>query len=830
MALTRLTRAQGFILVAHLVLALMYGALNPPWEAHDETGHFAYVNFVAQNRALPDAYGSDKVLFDQSHQPPAYYVLAALLTGWMKRDDGVGPQFNRFALDGTNRRGARIMLRQTGEIFPWTGTILALHGARVVSALLTTLTILLIALGANMIFGRGSAAALLAMAFAAFDPQVIFMGAMVNNDAMVTMAGASVAYFMLRPSTTKHLDRSAPSIYVSTDPEVRAESRGASGPNVSKPTRVPLRAPLDSARSLVRSSLKTLSALRSRCIIGFRRNEIAHTVGDYLLLGLSLGLAFLSKNSAIALIGFVAVALAFIGWRKRWPVRDVLVHGAITAAAFAMLAVPFTIYNLSRYGRVLVDRNINNPILSLTNQTSVIGAGVNQAITDGWIPQLFANTFNTFWGKFGWGNVGLPDVAYWVLAAVCVVGVLGCIIGWRRAPRETRTALTLLLLFSVSMMALPLYRAIYFQDPALLPGRYLMPALMAYAALLGFGWAEGSKLVISNWMRSRPTTHYPVTYLLITLLAVFALLTPFAFILPRYAPVLITPTTAPAVLRFADVAEVIDVQARTVNLPDREGMRHYARVRLTWRALTATLEHWVFGIDVLGRDNEALGSINVYPNKGNYPSTNWRAGDTFVDEYDILLEKPCARLPSLGRVNVKVFQFAAASDTGTITLTKQLPALDGTGRVISPIIGRFKIDDGPQLPVWWQEPIAKFGGIWLRDVQQPATAKPGDTITLTLTYEMVRQDDKAGTAFVHLLDANGQPLAAQDDHVPQFGTYPTDLWDAGECVREPFVLTIPQNAVGPVRVVTGFYDLNQTRFKTGTRDDLVTLGEIKLVR
>ena len=277
-----------------------------------------------------------------------------------------------------------------------------------------------------------------------------------------------------------------------------------------------------------------------------------------------------------------------------------------------------------------------------------------------------------------------------------------------------------------------------------------------------------------------------------------------------------------------------DVSARAELLPDREGMRQYARIKLDWRAMNSTSQQYVFGISVLGRDNEVLGTMNVHPNRGNYPSTNWRAGDSFSDEYDILLEKPCALLPALGRLSVSVFQFEPISGTQQISVTSTgpgqaaLPALDADGRAVAPLIGRFKVPEAPPLPVSWQPPLAAFDGIWLRDVKLPATAKAGETLTATLTYEMVQPNGAQGTAFVHVLDSNGKPIA-QDDHVPQGGNYPTTLWDAGECVREPFRIQIPQDAIGPLRVVTGIYSTSgQQRFETGTPDNLVDIGTIAI--
>jgi len=734
---------QWLIVAGHVALALLYGALNPPWEAHDETGHFAYVNHLVAKRALPDAMGGEKVLFDQSHQPPLYYLIVAGFTFWIDRSDGLQPEFNHFALEGSNRRGFRIMLRQPAEAFPWQGTILALHAARAVSAMLTGLAVALIAASANVIFGRGSPTALFATAIAGFNPQVVFIGAMVNNDAMVTAMGALVAYALLRIACAN-----------------------------------------------------------------------AGGVKPALVLGMALGLAFLSKHNALALLGCAGFGLAFVAWRAGWSAQRWLTQTMLTFSAFAALALPYLAYNLARYGRLLVDRNPNNPLL--VAPTSVIGEGVWVSLRDAWLPALFVNAFRTFWGKFGWGNLAMAEWTYLAFALFVALGLVGSVLGYRHLAREGRTALALLLVLAIGVMGLPLYRALFYQDPALMPGRYLMPALTGYAGLLGFGWGS-----LIGQVRFRAIL--PVA------LGAFALIVPFAYIQPRYQPALIQVSRdASPLLTFGDLVQLVDASAHAALLPDREGMRQYARVRLTWRALRADERHHAFGVSVLGRENEVLGTINVYPNLGNYPSTNWRPGDTFVDAYDILLEKPCARLPTLGRLHVSVFPLDPITTGRPPTSVVALPATDSAGRLVTPIVGQFKIPVGPLLPVFWQPPIGQFDGIWLREVTMPNQVIAGQVMTVALTYELVYPTARRGTAFVHALDAAGR-LVAQDDHEPLAGDYPTHLWEPGECFREVFTLRVPLDARGPLRITTGFYDPNGLRFATGTPDDLVNLGEVSVV-
>jgi len=735
------TRWQWLIVAIHVALALLYGAINPPWEAHDETGHFAYVNHLVTARALPDAMGDEKVLFDQSHQPPLYYLVVAALTFWVDRSDNLQPAFNHFALEGSNRRGFRIMLRQPAEGFPWQGTILALHAARVVSALLTGLAVALIASSANVIFGRATPAALFAPAIAGFNPQVIFIGAMVNNDAMVMAMGALVACCLLR---------------------MLGEARGRKAA---------------------------------------------------LWLGLALGLAFLSKNNALALLGFAGLGLAIIARRMGWPARRWLTQTMIAFGAFALLVLPYLAYTLARYGRLLIDRNPNNPLLAAP--VSVIGEGVAVSLRDAWLPALFVNAFRTFWGKFGWGNLAMAEPAYLALALFAALGLVGCAAAYRWLGREGRTAIVLLALLAISIMVLPLYRALFYQDPALMPGRYLMPALTGYAGLLGIGWG--------HWIgRARFRAALPVV------LGAFALAVPFAYIQPRYQPALVQVDDAPALLTFGDLVQLVDASAHVALLPDREGMRQYARVRLTWRALRAEPQHYAFGVSVLGRSNEVLGAINVYPGLGNYPSTNWRPGDAFADAYDILLEKPCARLPALGRLHVSVFPLEPITAGRPPTDVVPLPAMDSEGRPVAPIVGRFKIPEGPSAPVFWQPPIAQFDGIWLREVSMPEQVVAGRVITVGLTYELVHPTPRRGTAFVHALDAAGR-LVSQDDHEPLAGDYPTHLWEPGECFREVFTLRAPLDMRGRLRLTAGFYDPSGRRFATGKPDDLAPLGEVLVV-
>lgn len=787
MSTPQLKRWQLSIVIAHVALAVLFGVIIPPWEAHDETGHYAYINQLVTQRTLPDARANDKVFLDQSHQPPLYYLVVAGLTFWIDRSDQLSPQINVFAFDGTNRRGTRILLRNPGESLPWQGTILALHAARWVSALLSACMLLAVAACARLLFRDNPSAALLTTAIAAFNPQVLFMAGMVNNDIMISLTSAVLIYLIVR---TSQLTR-----------------------------------PVD----------KSIGKKRSGLILAA-------------LTGLALALCLWSKNSGLILIPLTGVALLYIAWRHRWTFVELITHGLIVFAVTLIIAGPFYLLNMWRYGQWMVDRASESPLVLAP--TSLIGTGLAVSLRDGWMPQIFINAFRTFWGTFGWGNVQMPDAVYTIIAVLAILGVIGCALGWRRAKAHQRDSLALMLMAGTAMLLLPGYRAFFYQSPALLPGRYLMPALVAYSGMIAFGWIslaqttrdsknELLQRVIGRLsvgrsviQSSMPGLRLHMSQVVTVFLALCVLLVPFGVIAPAYALPAIrnTPDTAQALLTFEDVVQVTAVTASTVYLSDREGMRHYAHVRLTWRALQRTSVNYAFGISILGRDAEVLGNLNVEPARGAYPSTNWNAGDTFDDEYDVLLEKPCPHLPALGRISVSVYEFSPAGDKPGSTamgITHQLQARDGEGRVVAPIIGSFRIDSPSEpMAVFWQPPLASFNNIALRQATLPAEVHPGATVTLGLTYETWRGGNPAGNAFVHLFDEKGNKIA-QDDHVPLGGAYPTDMWQAGECVDDTFSLHIPITATGTLVAMTGFYTPSTgARFYTGLRDDLAPLGQI----
>lgn len=188
----------ALLLGLHLCLGVLYSVIVPAWEAHDEWAHYKYAEYLAKYRTLPagDAPLTDLFGYDQSTQPPLYYILAAVPIALVNPTDDAAPVPNPYAGTGTGQTGVNMAVHDwEAERFPYRGTYLALHLARLVSVLISTAGVWVVYRLTRALFPREPAIIGLSTAIAAFLPQYLFIGAVVTNDILIAVLGALVIYY-----------------------------------------------------------------------------------------------------------------------------------------------------------------------------------------------------------------------------------------------------------------------------------------------------------------------------------------------------------------------------------------------------------------------------------------------------------------------------------------------------------------------------------------------------------------------------------------------------------------------------------------------------------
>ena len=87
----------------------------------------------------------------------------------------------------------------------------------------------------------------------------------------------------------------------------------------------------------------------------------------------------------------------------------------------------------------------------------------------------------------------------------------------------------------------------------------------------------------------------------------------------------------------------------------------------------------------------------------------------------------------------------------------------------------------------------------------PSNPKSGTTVNVTFYWRVFRPPEQKYRIFVHAENINGEGRLGAD-HWPARGRYSTEMWQAGEVIRDSFRLVIPQNFEGEgLAVWTGFY-------------------------
>lgn len=183
--------------LAFLVLAVTYSFVTPPFESPDEVGHYHYIVHVLNTHSLPvQRVGK----LGEAHQPPLYYVIAALFALPADLTDSTG-QFTlnpEFMLSGRGGSDINAGLHGSAETFPFRGHSLALHLARFSSALMGTITVALTVLIGWKVFPNTPLVGLLAGALVAFNPQYLFISGSVNNDNLLTLISTASWWQIIR--------------------------------------------------------------------------------------------------------------------------------------------------------------------------------------------------------------------------------------------------------------------------------------------------------------------------------------------------------------------------------------------------------------------------------------------------------------------------------------------------------------------------------------------------------------------------------------------------------------------------------------------------------
>ncbi|MDQ2995585.1 MAG: DUF2723 domain-containing protein [Chloroflexota bacterium] len=621
--------------MAFIALATLYSVATPLGEGPDEPGHARYMFFLAREGRLPvqraDAATSDAP--GEGHQPPLAYALVAPLAAWLPREE------RQFDMPGNPRftwaspPGAVVELNAVAhgsrEYMPWRSFVLAWHLARLVSVALGAATVVLTYLSAraltderrktkddiaqvSFILRPSSFIPLLAAALVAYNPQFLFISALVTNDALLVTLSAALLWLAVRRPTLRRCSGQAN----------------------------------DDRRPTIRAS-------------------ITYPI----MIGLVLGLALITKQSAIILVPIALLVVLEQSWlveRKRQVDGRKIIWSSGHLVIWSIFAGTTLLVSGWWYAR---NWRLYGDLFGLAAfQAEFITQPFDATSAAAWIAAL-AQLHGSFWARFGWMNVAPPGWVIWFFTIVELAAIIGL---FRRRKTEDgsryvgHSSFVFRLWRWWPILVLPLLAFSWLVGFALTAGlvawqgRLLFPALPAIAIGLAYGLAailetrRQADKEIKRLLRIRSLS----ACLLVLSFAALALWLPFGVIRPAYPLHTLPETVAlerlgrPVYGRFGVPGESgAELRGWQLSGPTRPGDR--PELVLIWHALGRQNRNWTVFIHLVDAQGQIVAEDNRPPHDDAFPMLQWVVGDWVEDRHPLTL--PANLAPGEYHIRVGLF-------------------------------------------------------------------------------------------------------------------------------------------------------------------------------
>ena len=770
--------AAALILLAFTGLALGYSFATPPFEAGDESRHYAVVKYMADSGQLitqnnPALVSIRHHWSHEGSQPPLYYALAAAITApiptgawdkvfWYNPHTTIG---NPLRPDNKN-----ITIHPPDESITQGGAVLAVQLIRFLSIAMAAVTVLTSYLIALRLFNGDRRLAAGAMSITAFNPMFIFIAAAVNNDNAVIMFCTLTLYLLTKPN-----------------------------------------------------------------------EQIRRPLGYAVLLGLLIGLGALSKLYAFGLLPLAGLRLLWLAAATTAPftigksLPRSIGQSQFWAKAIGSIALLTVVFLLTAgwfYARNATLYNGDVFALQVMRET----AGQRQEVPS---PATLRAEFQGFriayWALFGGVNILTDAWIYTLLDAVSLVALIG-VTGYvlrvvyllarqhfsRSAHQHVSTSAnhppnkptnkligsshsrnstnainpknssysphSLLILLGWTLIMIAGFIAWNITQPAG-QGRLMYPAIAAISALglLGLTW----------WLPRR--LQGVVAAGCAIGLFLFAAITPFRTIAPAYAaPPLLSEADLPGDLtpvNFSYDNGALRLLGYRLHADAVRPAEHLP-ITLYWQLLRPVKVNYSVFIHLLGRGRQVIGQVDSYPGGGKWPTTLLAPGHIVTGYYEVPITPRAEFEHAPARLQIA----AGIYDLNEPGLPGKA-AVNAAGTPVDPVIGAVKLTpwQWPQ-PGEAESPVNLFDKATLLSHQLAANNQ-----AITFTWRVDAPFETDYTVFIQVWDEAGQYITGFDGP-PVGGDYPTTWWSPGEIIEDTHRLHLSQLPPGEYTLLAGLYN------------------------
>ncbi len=503
-------------------------------------------------------------------------------------------------------------------------------------------------------------------------------------------------------------------------------------------------------------------------------------------IGIAFGLALMAKFNLAFALPLIELALLIAVWPKRdW--RSFIKANVILIACTAVIAGWWFARNYQLYGEPTGVQRMNE-LWGGRDPRESFWLAVSE------IPYAWTS----LWGRFGYGQIPLPDAIYVGALIVSLIGLIGLIITFvRRSFDRAQVKQLSLVIFSAFWFAAALFG--YMMSSTAGPmGRFYFPGLSAFGLLLALGLQEimGRGQGARDEGRGERVTHYSVP------LAAFALalVAFFGYFVPAYAaPPMMDASSIkidrPLNATFEGKAELLSAEIDRAAAQPGDPIK----VTLYWRALASMDQSYVEFVHLIDAQSIIVAQRDTWPGRGMYPTVLWQPNQVFADT--LFLQLPDAAYAP-NQVMLQVGLYDGEDARLSVTAANGQP-VDQAAVSIGPIAIMPRSGNYPNaLQVNFDNKVDLLG---YEMFPQGRTILPGEAITVTLYWRSHSTFATDYQVFLNALRPN-QRISAQDTGKPLHGNFSTQVWQPGVVITDVRVLRFPPTAKpGQLDVEVGWF-------------------------
>jgi hypothetical protein len=499
-----------------------------------------------------------------------------------------------------------------------------------------------------------------------------------------------------------------------------------------------------------------------------------------IFLALAFAFALMAKFNLIVTLPLVELALLVAVWPQRdW--RGFAKANAFIIFCVAIIAGWWFVRNYQLYGEPTGIQRMNELWGGRDPRTSFW-----LAVSE--IPYAWSS----LWGRFGYGQVPLPDAIYTGALVISLIGLVGLIVAFVRKQFDRIQIKQLaLVIFAALLFAAALFG--YMLSSTAGPmGRFYFPGLSAFGLLLAVGWTTLLNFAARSTQYAARIGRYaiPIAAFVLALVAFFG------YFLPAYAaPPKVDPQaiTQPLKVTFDGKIELLGAEVDRVAAKPADPIK----VTLYWRALQPIDRSYVEFVHLVDEQGIVVTQRDTWPGRGMYPTTLWQPGEVIADSLFL---------------NIPDGSYAPDSATLQVGLNEQdgprLTARDAQGQAVADNalpIGALRIDPRPgEFPNPMQVDFGNQVELLGYDMS-PRSILPGEAITVTLYWRAKAPFTDDYRVFLNALRPS-QRISAQDSSKPLRDTLATKNWPVGQVITDVRVLQFPPTAKpGELDVEVGWF-------------------------